>query len=206
MRADDFFIIDNDLIKGLFQTEKVWEAIKSLPEFLERLFSGGEIKGNLGENVYIQDGVEVDETARIKGPAIILKGTKIHFNAYIRENVIIGENSKIGHGVEIKNSIVLNNSTIAHFNHIAESIIGNNINFAAGAQVANLRLDRKTVMVEINGQKIDTGLPKFGAIIGDNCQIGANSVINPGTILGKNCLVYPLTQVNGTHTPGSIIK
>ncbi|MBI3485710.1 glucose-1-phosphate thymidylyltransferase [Candidatus Daviesbacteria bacterium] len=206
MKPTDFFIIKNDLLKPLFEKENVWEVVKALPNYLKELFSSEKIKGNFASNVFVEDGAKVDPTARILGPAYIGKGVQIRFNAYIRENVIVGENSNIGHASEIKNSIILNNSTIAHFNHIGDSVIGSNINFAGGAQVANLRLDQQSILVDVHGQKIDTQLKKLGAIIGDNCRIGANSVLNPGVILGKNSIVYPLVAVSGTYQENSIIK
>ena len=206
MKPNDFFTTNNELLKKLFETENVWEIVKNLPDYLAELFSSGKLKGNHSDNVYIEEGVKVDPTAKIIGPAYIGKGSEVRFNAYIRENVIVGENSIIGHATEIKNSLILDNSVIAHYNHIADSVIGNNVNIAGGAQVANLRLDQQSVKVDVSGEKVDTGLKKLGAIIGDNSQIGANAVLNPGTILGKKSVVYPLIAVLGTHPENSTIK
>ncbi len=106
----------------------------------------------------------------------------------------------------MKNSIILDNSSISHFNHVADSIIGNNVNLAAGTQLANLRFDKQKVYVKSGEEKIDTELEKFGTILGDGCQIGANAVLNPGTVLGKNCVVYPLVVASGTYPENSVIK
>lgn len=207
MKPQDFFDLTNFEHKAIFEgVENAWEAIEELSEYIDQLFFSGKLVGNFAADVYVHPDAEVDPSAKILGPAIICKGAKVRFNAFIRENVIIGENSVIGHGVEVKNSIILNNSTIAHFNHIGDSIIGNNVNIAGGAQIANLRLDKNKVTVEKDGEKIETGMVKLGAIIGDNSQIGANAVLNPGTILGKDCVIYPLTLVSHTHPAKSIIK
>ena len=207
MKPTDFFDLTEFEHKAIFEgVENVWEALEELSQYIDQLFFSGKIVGNFAADVYVHPEAEIDPSTRILGPAIICKKAKVRYNAFIRENVIVGENSVIGHAVEVKNTIILNNSTIAHFNHVGDSIIGGNINIAGGAQLANLRLDQNTVSVELDGQKINTGLKKLGAIIGDNSQIGANAVLNPGTILGKESIVYPLALVSHTHPTKSIIK
>lgn len=135
------------------------------------------------------------------------KNCQVAKTALIRKGVILGENVKIGHCVEIKNCIIMNNTNIAHLNYVGDSIIGNNVNIGGGACIANLRLDERPVeILDADGLKISTELRKFGAIVGDGCKVGANSVLNPGTILEKNCYVYPLTSVVGYHSAGSVIK
>lgn len=140
------------------------------------------------------------------GKLIQGKNCKIAKSALLREGVILGDNVIVGHCVELKNCIVLNNSTIAHLNYVGDSIIGSNVNIGGGAILANFRLDEKPVHVRLTDKKIPTNLPKFGAVIGDGTRIGVNAVLNPGTILGKNCKVYPLTSVVGYHNTNSTIK
>lgn len=177
----------------------VWEVLPKLTEY---------VKGQLpkGKDVVIGEGTIVEEGAYIKGPAVIGKNCFIAHGAYIRDNVILGNNVQVGHPSEIKNSVIVGNTAVAHLNYICDSILGSNINVGAGAKTANLRLDDKNVRVKVGEEFIDTGLRKFGAIIGDGCKIGVNAVLNPGTVLGKRCLVFPLTSVTGVHGDGEIIK
>lgn len=192
-----FFDLSGFEHKSIFEVEKVWEVLPKISEF---------IKEHSSQNVTLGEGTVVEEGAFIKGPAIIGKNCFIAHNAYIRENVIIGDNVKIGHSVEVKNSIILNNTNVAHFNYLGDSILGNDINFAGGAITANFRLDGATIKIKHNGEEIETGLPKIGAIIGDSSKIGVSSVLNPGTILSKNTKIFPLTSVIGVHLNEETIK
>lgn len=206
-KANNFFDLESFDFGEIFEgINFVWEAIPRIEGFIKNVFEKSDIKPNKGRNIFIDPEAFVDPSAKIIGPAIILKGAKVRFNACIRENVITGKDSIVGFGVEVKNSIILNNSSVSHFNHVADSIIGSGVNLAAGAQIANLRFDKQKVTIKSAEEKIDTALEKFGAIIGDGSQIGANAVLNPGTVLGKGCIIYPLTQVSGTHQENSVIK
>lgn len=177
----------------------VWGVLPKLAEY---------VKGQLpkGKNVVIGEGTIVEEGAFVKGPAIIGRNCSIAHGAYIRENVILGNNVHIGHGVEVKKSIIVGKSAIAHLNYIGDSIVGSNINIGGGAKTANFRLDGKNVQIKIGTDTIDTGLIKFGAVIGDESRIGVNAVLNPGTILGKGCFVYPLVSVIGVYKDGEVVK
>lgn len=141
-----------------------------------------------------------------KGKLIKGKNCKIAKSAFIRGGVILGDNVIVGHAVELKNCIIMNNTNIAHLNYIGDSIVGEYVNIGGGAMLANFRLDAKPVHIKHKENKISTNLEKFGAVIGDNTKIGVNAVLNPGTILGKNCQVYPLTSVIGYHPDDSTIK
>jgi len=184
----------------------VWNVLSALSLYIQQQFDSGSIKGNYKENIFIGEGTIVHKSAEIIGPAIIGKNCTISYGAYLREYCLIGDNVMIGHTVEIKNSIILNDSACAHLNYIGDSIIGSGVNIGGGAIIANRRLDKKSVMVKTSDTKIDTQLNKMGAIIGDNSSIGANAVLNPGTVLGRNSLVYPLTSVNGYYAEGSHVK
>jgi UDP-N-acetylglucosamine diphosphorylase / glucose-1-phosphate thymidylyltransferase / UDP-N-acetylgalactosamine diphosphorylase / glucosamine-1-phosphate N-acetyltransferase / galactosamine-1-phosphate N-acetyltransferase len=159
---------------------------------------------NLGEefkikkDIAIHSSATVEKGAVLKGPIIISKNCFIAANAYLRGGVFLGENVRIGPGCEIKSSIILNNSTIAHFNFVGDSIIGNNVNFEAGAHTANHHNDRlnKEISVLWKGKVIETNVTKFGSLIGDNSKIGANAVLFPGTILEKNSTVERLRLIN----------
>ncbi len=192
-----FFDLSSFKHKSIFEVENVWEVLSNISNF---------IKNNSSQNVTLGEGTVVEEGALIKGPAIIGKNCFIAHGAYIRENVILGDNVHIGHSVELKNSVVLDNTHIAHFNYVGDSIIGNDVNFSAGAITANFRLDGAKIRVKHEGEEIETGLTKLGAIIGDLSRIGVNSVLNPGTILSKKTKVFPLTNVFGVHLNEETIK
>jgi NDP-sugar pyrophosphorylase family protein len=190
-----------DIFTGI---DFLWEVLPRIPEYLKT-------KSNLENytkkgNILVGEGSKIAKDVVILGPAIIGENCFIGSASLIRENCIIGDNVQIGHAVEIKNSIILNNTAVAHLNYVGDSIVGRNVNISGGAIVANYRLDKHTISINVDGKKINTGLEKFGAIIGDNCVIGVNSVLNPGTILGKNCLVYPLTSVRGVHENNEVIR
>ena len=184
-----------DLFDG---RQHVWEVLPKLKTYIAAQL-GGE-KSIVGEDTVVEEG------AFIKGPAIVGKNCYIGHGAYIREHVIIGDNVHIGHGVEVKNSIIIGNTAVAHLNYIGDSIVGSNINIGGGAKTANFRLDGQTIRIKIGEEYVDTGLEKFGAVIGDSSKIGVNAVLNPGTILGKDVSVYPLVSVFGVHRDGEVIK
>ncbi len=193
-----FFDLSDFDYKELFEVENVWEVIPKISDFI--------LKTNGPEPVVVGKGTVIEEGALIKGPAIIGKNCFIAHGAYIRDGAILGDNVKIGHSAEIKNSIILSNSSVAHLNYVGDSVLGKNVNFAGGAMAANFRLDGAKIRIRHNGQDLETNLTKLGAIIGDSSKIGANSVLNPGTILSKNSIVYPLTSVFGTHLTEETIK
>lgn len=209
-KSTTFFTLEssNTYFRDLLEKNTyVWDSLSELGEYITFLFTEGKLKPNYSENVYVAESAHVDSTARIVGPAIILDNSIIGFNALVRENVLMGEHSVLKHSTELKNSIIMNNSHMSHFNYVGDSIIGNNVDMGLGAVTANYRLDKMPVKVRVShDEKIQTKLRKFGAVIGDKTQIGANSVLNPGTILGKNCVVFPLTSVLGVHPDNSTIK
>lgn len=169
-------------------------------EKLETLFSERT-------DVTLGEGALVEEGAVIKGPAIIGPRTIIRSGAYIRERVVIGADCVIGHGVEIKNSVLLDGCQIAHFNYVGDSVLGNRVHMAAGSIIANVRITKGTVFVRsTNGEKSDTGREKFGAMLGDDVQIGCNAVINPGSIVCKHSIVYPLVSWRGVLPEGMLAK
>ena len=143
------------------------------------------------ENVWVHKTCDISNSVEIIGPAIIMENTTLRHNAFIRENVIIGRNNVIGNSCEIKNSIIMDNVQIPHFNYVGDSILGNYVHLGAGVIIANLRLDKKNIKIDGN----DTNLRKVGAFIGDNTEIGCNSVICPGTVLEKETVILPLSIV-----------
>ena len=195
--------------KDLFESsENVWDVLIKLEVYIsskkEKLIKNGYTEKF--KNVYVGKNVEIDGSAKVEGSVIIGDNAFIGHSAYLRSGVLIGANVHIGHAVEVKHSIVLKNTAIAHFDYIGDSVIGSNVNIGGGVVLANWRFDEKSIEVRYKNKKTNTGLIKFGAVIGDRCKIGANAVLNPGTILEKNVLVYPLVSVRGTHAAGSIVK
>lgn len=208
-KTERFFDVGSFSYPQIFDgIEYVWEVLPKLSEFIETLFKEGNVESNLKgrKNVSIGEGTVIEEGAFIRGSAIIGRDCFIGHGVYLRDGVVLGDNVHIGHGCEIKHSIVLNDSAVAHLSYIGDSIIGSDINVGGGATTANFRFDKKPIRVRVDGKIIDTGLAKFGAIIGDNSKIGVNAVLNPGTILGKDCIVYPLVSAFGVHEAGEIIK
>ena len=172
-----------------------WEALKKIEPRLARVpkqnppprFPGASI----GDRVIIGEGTVVEPGALIKGPAIIGKNCQIRHNAYIRENVLIGDDCVIGNSSELKNALLFNGVQTPHFNYIGDSILGYKAHTGAGVICSNLKSLPGNVTIQVDGQPLDTGLRKFGALIGDGAEVGCNSVLNPGSILGRGAIVYP---------------
>jgi NDP-sugar pyrophosphorylase family protein len=159
------------------------------------------------KDIYIGRGTVVEPGAYIKGPTIIGNNCEIRHGAYIRGNVLVGNRCVIGHTTEVKNSCFLDQSKAGHFAYIGDSILGNRVNLGAGTKLANLNIGGIPIQIILNQKKINTGLKKFGAILGDEVEIGCNAVTNPGTMLGKGSIVYPNTMVKkGLYPPKSIIR
>lgn len=181
-----------------------WEALNRIEAYL-LLQPLGVIQTEVPPSAHLIDshlisigaGTIVEPGALIQGPCIIGRDCVIRHGAYIRGNVITGDHCVIGHDTEVKHAIFLNHSSAAHFNYVGDSIIGNKANLGAGVKCANLRLDHEPIYVTIYQEKINTGLKKMGAIIGDGAQVGCNCVINPGTLLGKNSFCFPCLNVYG---------
>jgi len=155
--------------------------------------------------VFVGDNVKIHKSAVILPPTIIGSNTEIRPNAYLRGNVIIGENCVIGNSTELKECILLNNVQVPHYNYVGNSVLGNFSHMGAGSICSNLKSDGKNVV--IHGDKdYETGLRKVGAILGDFADVGCNCVLNPGTIIGKNSSIYPLTSLRGVIQENSIVK
>jgi len=184
-------------VKSALEKETEFEFWKLLSD-LEK--TGKKIsnsrKGLIEENVYIDGNLEIEKGSvikagtRIEGNVFIGRNSVIGPTAFLRKNVVIGENCQVSNS-EIKNSVLLNNSKVPHFSYIGDSVIGENVNFGAGSKIANLRFDNGNVKVSINGEKIDSGKRKLGALINSGTKIGINACINCGKIIGENCQVFP---------------
>ena len=160
----------------------------------------------IGKQVYIGEGTVIEDGAMIKGPAIIGSHCEIRHNAYIREHVLIGDHCVVGNSSEVKNSILFNHAVAPHFNYVGDSILGHKAHLGAGVKISNFKLVSGNVTVEIDGKLFDTGLRKFGALLGDATEIGCNAVLNPGSIIGRGSLVYPNINWRGVLAGGMIVK
>ena len=188
-----------------------WDVLKKLRDYVEAhvrplLQNHCDGVAYIGEKVFIGEGTEVEDGAMIKGPAIIGRNCQIRHNAYIREHVIVGDGCVVGNSCELKHTVLFNNCQVPHFNYVGDSVLGYKAHLGAGVKISNVKIVSGNVKVEINGQEFDTGLRKFGALIGDFAEVGCNAVLNPGTILGRNSLVYPCTNWRGVLAANSIAK
>ncbi len=160
----------------------------------------------LKENVWVHNSVKIAPTAYIGAPCIIGRNSEVRHCAFIRSSALIGEDCVIGNSTEVKNAILFDGVQVPHFNYIGDSILGYKAHLGAGAVTSNVKSDKSLVTVKSSNVSIETGLKKFGAIIGDGAEVGCNSVLNPGTVIGKNSTVYPLSSVRGTVNVNSIYK
>ncbi len=209
LSSESFFDITNFAFKDIFEgVTYPWEVLPKILPFIEQKLKSGELKTNYQgrKDVYIGEGTIIQPNVEIVGPALIGKNSFIGHASLLRDGVIIGNNVHIGHAIEAKHSVFLNGATAAHLNYIGDSVVGNNANISGGAILANLRLDKKPVVIKQKDMKIETHLAKFSSIIGDNSTIGVNAVLNPGTVLGKNTKVYPLVSVVGVHKDEESIR
>jgi UDP-N-acetylglucosamine diphosphorylase / glucose-1-phosphate thymidylyltransferase / UDP-N-acetylgalactosamine diphosphorylase / glucosamine-1-phosphate N-acetyltransferase / galactosamine-1-phosphate N-acetyltransferase len=161
----------------------------------------------LGDEIELRKGTVIEAGAWVTGPTILGEGTAVRHGAYIRGGVATGTECVIGHTSEVKSSLFLNGAKAPHFAYVGDAILGANVNLGAGTKISNLKITNDEVVVRFGEEKVKTGLRKMGAILGDGVQTGCNSVLNPGALLGKNCLVYPGISVrNGYYAPRSILK
>jgi NDP-sugar pyrophosphorylase family protein len=188
-----------------------WEALKKIEPYLAvnlkpELRNKCDGRAFIGENVFIGEGTTVEDGAMIKGPAIIGRNCQIRHNAYLRENVIIGDGCIVGNSSELKNSLLFNGAQAPHFNYIGDSILGHQAHLGAGVKISNFKLFPGNITVEMDGVPFDTGLRKFGALLGDGAEAGCNAVLNPGSILGRGAVIYPNVFWRGILPANMIAK
>ncbi|HUS33736.1 MAG TPA: DapH/DapD/GlmU-related protein [Verrucomicrobiae bacterium] len=191
--------------------EYAWDGLKQLKSYITanlRPANLGKLEGHafIGPNVFIGEGTVIEDGAMIKGPAIIGRNCSIRHNAYIREDVIIGDGCVIGNSCEFKHSLLFNGAQVPHFNYVGDSILGYRAHLGAGVKISNVKLMPENVTVEKDGVPFDTGLRKFGALLGDHTDIGCNAVLNPGTIIGRGSMVYPNVTWRGILPMNMIAK
>jgi NDP-sugar pyrophosphorylase family protein len=191
--------------------EVAWDALKRLQDYI-----GSQLKPALhnrclgvawiDDNVFIGEGTVVEDGVMIKGPAIIGRNCEVRHNAYLRGNVILGDNCVVGNASELKHAVLFNGAKVPHFNYVGDSILGHQAHLGAGVKICNVKLLPGTVQVNENKTLIDSGLRKFGAMIGDYAEVGCNAVLNPGSVLGRRSIIYPNVSWRGTLAPGALAK
>lgn len=208
VKCQSLFSFNSDLFRKLLSGYIYpWEALPHLKSTIEAMISEGIDGYSLySEGILVGRGASIDKSAHIDAPAIIGDGTEIRHGAYLRGSVIIGRGCVIGNSSEVKNSIIMDGAQVPHYNYVGDSVLGERAHLGAGAICSNLRSDKGNVSVRCNGESINTGLGKLGAIIGDNVEIGCGAVLCPGTIIGKNTALYPLTMARGYYPADSIVK
>ena len=225
LRPEALFDLSNPTTAAFFEDcAYVWQALARLEEHVQRLTAGGtRIAGTvmsgawLGDApIVIEEGAVVEHGAYVVGPAYIGRGAVVRHGAYVRENVILLDGAVLGHASEAKHALFLPHAAAPHFAYVGDSILGHRVNLGAGTKLSNLGIlsekdpttgKRPTIHLSIGDQEYDTGLTKFGAILGDDAQTGCNSVLNPGCIVGPRTLVYANASLRkGYHPADSIIK
>jgi NDP-sugar pyrophosphorylase family protein len=188
-----------------------WEALERIKDYVAANIHPGlhnkcEGRAFIGEQVFIGEGTVVEDGAMIKGPAIIGRNCEIRHNAYIRGHVIIGDGCVVGNSTELKNSILFNQAVAPHFNYVGDSILGHKAHLGAGVVLSNFKSLPGNITVEMEGKPFDTGLRKFGALLGDGAEVGCNAVLNPGSIVGRGSLIYPGVNWRGILPANMIVK
>ncbi len=211
-KPEELFDLTQTEHAALFEgCEHAWEVLKRLRDYLAAHLRPGlhnrcDGVAWISEDVFIGEGTVVEDGAMIKGPTIIGRDSQIRHNAYIRGHVIVGNQCVVGNSSELKNAVLFNNAQVPHFNYVGDSILGHRAHLGAGVKVSNVKLNGGSVTVEIDGQPFDTGLRKFGALVGDRTDIGCNAVLNPGSIIGREAIIYPNVNWRGILPAGMIAK
>ena len=196
----------------LFENQKyVWDALKQITSYLQfRLKPAvlGELLGKpfISNQVFIGTGTIVEQGAVLKGPAWIGQNCHVRSGCYVRENVIVGDGVVMGNSCEFKNSIIFDEAQVPHFNYVGDSILGYKAHLGAGVILSNVKLDHSEIVVTTSDERFPTGLTKFGAIVGDRTEIGCNAVINPGSVIGRDCIIYPCTSFRGVLPEKTIAR
>ena len=208
IRVNDLFDLEKTIAKELLsEVEFPWEALDRIGDYIVRIGEtlDEEKYYRRGENIWIAKDATIYDTVSLKGPCIIGEGAEIRQCAFIRGNAIVGRDAVVGNSTELKNVILFDGVQVPHYNYVGDSILGYKAHMGAGSITSNVKSDKTNVVVK--GEKAyETGRKKVGAILGDHVEIGCNSVLNPGTVIGKGSMVYPVSCVRGVVSENSIYK
>lgn len=208
-KTNQLLDLSQTIAAGLFDgKEYPWEALGDIGDFIISL--GKSLPAdkfyNPSENVWIAKTANVYPSAYIAGPCIVDENAEVRHCAFIRGNALIGKNCVVGNSTELKNVVLFNNVQVPHYNYVGDSILGYKAHMGAGSITSNVKSDKTLVVVKNSGELLPTGRKKFGAILGDNVEVGCNSVLNPGTVVGRDSSIYPVSCVRGVVPENSIYK
>ncbi len=208
-KIKNLYNLEETIAKNLLEKyEYPWEALPEISNFI--IETGKKLDTNIyqqkEDNIWIAKSATIYPTAYIKGPAIIGENAEVRHCAFIRGNAIVGNNAVVGNSTELKNVILFNNVQVPHYNYVGDSILGYKSHMGAGSITSNVKSDKKLIIVKNGEKQIETGLKKFGAMIGDNVEVGCGSILNPGSVIGRNTNIYPLSSVRGVVKENSIYK
>ncbi len=208
-KISNMYDLEQTIAAELFQDiEYPWEALPKIGDFIRKL--GPTLDSNIfekrGEDIWIAKSVKIYDTATITGPLIIDGDTEVRPGAFIRGNAIVGKNCVVGNSTELKNVVLFNTVQVPHYNYVGDSILGYKSHMGAGSITSNVKSDKTLVVVKDGKEEIKTGLKKFGAMLGNEVEVGCNSVLNPGTVVCPNSNIYPVSCVRGVVPANSIYK
>lgn len=208
-KIKNLYNLEETIAKNLLEEATYpWEVLSKIEEYILKI--GEELSkedyNKVGENVWISKSAKVAPTAYINGPAIIGENAEVRHCAFIRGNAIVGNNAVVGNSTELKNVILFNNVQVPHYNYVGDSILGYKAHMGAGSITSNVKSDKKLVVIKNGDEMVETGRKKVGAMIGDNVEVGCGSVLNPGTVIGRDSNIYPLSSVRGVVKAHSIYK
>ncbi len=206
---NDLYDLDHTLAKDyLSQFTYPWEALKGIKDFILELGPtlDPEEYEEVSENVWVHKTAKVFPSAYLGAPCIIGPETEVRHCAFIRGSALVGRKCVVGNSVELKNVILFDNVQTPHYNYVGDSILGHFSHMGAGSITSNVKADKQLVVVHNGTEQIETGIKKFGAMLGDHVEVGCNSVLNPGTIIGRHTNLYPLSMVRGCVPAGHIYK
>ena len=209
LKISNLFDLNNTIAKELLERlEYPWEVFNTLEDFIMEI--GPKLPKDKfeqkGDNIWIARSAKVAPTASLNGPLIIDEDAEVRHCAFVRGNAIVGKGAVVGNSTELKCTLLFDKVQVPHYNYVGNSVLGFKSHMGAGSITSNLKSDKSLVTVNVDGEKVETGMKKFGAILGDCVEVGCNSVMNPGTVIGKNTNVYPLSMVRGYVPESSIYK
>ena len=209
LKTFELFDLTKTIAAPLFERyEYPWQVLPEISDFIKELIAAlpDDIYEKREGNVCIARSAKIAPTAFIGENVIICEDAEVRHCAFIRTNAIVGRAATVGNSTELKNAILFDGAQAPHFNYVGDSVYGYKAHTGAGVITSNLKSDKTLVSILVNGERVQSGLKKFGAILGDHVEVGCNSVLNPGTVIGKSSSVYPLSSVRGFVPAGSIYK
>ena len=209
LTVKELFTLEETIAKDIFEgITYPWEVLPKISAFIMELGAAlsEDEYDKVGDNVWIAKSAKVFPSAYINGPAIIGKNAEVRHCAFIRGNAIVGEGAVVGNSTELKNVILFNKVQVPHYNYVGDSILGYKAHMGAGSITSNVKSDKKLVVVKTPERNIETGIKKFGAMLGDEVEVGCGTVLNPGSVVGKQSNIYPLSSVRGFVPANSIYK